>query len=154
MFSILISKNVNALHKLLQNEPVCHIITQQFMDSSCIGGHNSPDQAGRFFMENTAPVTIIRPSSRRKFLVALLGSGAILGFGSLGLAQLAQDLQVAFHTRNYPYNSGDDLVDEDFSPDLNFMGMVKVGAEDNLDAKLYIWDYQQQRMGILPTGPG
>src|SRR5260370_15349384 len=34
------------------------------------------------------------------------------------------------------------------------MGMVKVGAEDNLDAQLYIWDYQQQRMGILPTGPG
>lgn len=107
------------------------------------------EQTPRF----SPPITIVRASHRRKFLVGLLGSAAILAIGSPGLWQLAQNMQVASNTKNYPYHLGDDLVGESYSPDLNFMAMVKVGEEDNQDAKLYIWDYQQQRMTTLPTGP-
>lgn len=99
------------------------------------------------------PVKIVRTSNRRKFLVGLLGSAAILAVGSPGLWQLAQNLQVAFNTKNYPYNFGDDLVGESYSPDLNFMAMTKVRSSDDPNAKLYIWDYQQQRMTTLSTGP-
>lgn len=99
------------------------------------------------------PRRIVRPSNRRKFLVGLLGSGAILAAGSVGLFQLAQNVRVALNTKGYPYNFWDHLVGESYSSDLNFMAMIKVGEEDSPQAKLYIWDYQQQYMTTLPTGP-
>jgi WD40 repeat protein len=117
-------------------------------------------QERRFFSgldlqsEQTRPRSrIVRSSSRRKFLVGLLGSGAILALGSVGLAQMAQNVQVALNTKQYTGNFWDGLVGESYSPDLNFMAMVKVGEEDSPQAKLYIWDYQQQQMTTLPTGP-
>lgn len=96
---------------------------------------------------------IVRASNRRKFLVGLLGSGAILAVGSAGWFQLAQNVRVALNTKAYPYHIWDNLVGESYSPDLNFMAMVNVDEEDSPQAKLYIWDYQQQRMATLPTGP-
>lgn len=99
------------------------------------------------------PRRIVRRSNRRKFLVGLLGSGAILAVGSVGVFQLAQNVRVALNTKGYPFHFWDNLVGESYSSDLNFMAMVKVGEEDSPQAKLYIWDYQQQRMTTLPTGP-
>lgn len=99
-------------------------------------------------------VHIVRPSSRRKFLVGLLGGGAILAAGTPGLLQLAQNVRVAWNTKPYPYNllnNNDDLIGDSYSPDLNFMAMIKV-HDDGPAAQLYIWDYQQQRMTTLPTG--
>lgn len=98
-------------------------------------------------------VKVVRPSNRRKFLVGILGGAAVLALGGTGFGQLMQNLRVAFHTRNYPYHIWDDLVGEDFSPDLNFMSMVKVHEMDNTDANLYIWDYQRQQMTTLAAGP-
>lgn len=104
--------------------------------------------------EQTRPQSrIVRSSSRRKFLVGLLGSGAILALGSAGLAQMAQNVQVVLNTKQYTGNFWDGLVGESYSSDLNFMAMVKVGEEDSPQARLYIWDYQQQQMTTLPTGP-
>lgn len=99
-------------------------------------------------------VSIVRPSSRRKFLVGMLGGGAILAAGTPGLLQLAQSVRVAWNTKPYPYNlfnNNGDLIGESYSPDLNFMAMIKV-HDDGPDAQLSIWDYQQQRMTTLPTG--
>lgn len=99
------------------------------------------------------PSRIVRSASRRKFLVGLLGSGAILALGSVGLAQMMQNIQVALNTKQYPYTFWDDLVGESYSPDLNLMAMVKISEDDSPQANLYIWDYQQQHMITLPTGP-
>lgn len=99
-----------------------------------------------------AGVKIVRSSSRRKFLVGLLGGGAILAAGTPGLLQLMQNMRVAWNIKPYPYNllnENDDLVGDSYSPDLNFMAMTKVDS----DGQLYIWDYQLQRMITLPTGP-
>ena len=98
-------------------------------------------------------VHVVRPSSRRKFLIGLLGGSVILAAGTPGLLQLAQNVRIAWNTKSYPYNlfnNNDDLVGDSYSPDLNFMAMVKV--HDDGPAQLYIWDYQQQRMTTLPTG--
>lgn len=96
-------------------------------------------------------VKIVRPSSRRKFLVDLLGGGAILAAGTPDLQPLIQNIRVAWNTKPYPYNlfnDNDGLVGDSYSPDLNFMAMTKV--ED--DGYLSIWDYQRQCMTTLPTG--
>ncbi|MEO6893059.1 MAG: WD40 repeat domain-containing protein [Ktedonobacteraceae bacterium] len=94
-------------------------------------------------------VKIVRPSSRRKFLVGLLGSGVALALGSVGVAQLAQTLRVAFHSKDYPFDSFRDLVSRGFSPDLNFMALIGTDS----DTQLHMWDYQHQYMTTFQTGP-
>ncbi len=88
-------------------------------------------------------------TTRRKFLAGLLGSAAILGLGSPVLAQLFQNVQLAFNIRDFPYDSYQDLLSRSFSQDLNLMAMFSVKDE----SLLYIWDYQQQRMTTLPAHP-
>jgi WD40 repeat protein len=89
-------------------------------------------------------VKIVRPSNRRKFLVGLLGSAAILGLGSPALFQLEQNLQVTFEGKSFPYDSSKHGIVTCYSSDLNYIGL----GQDNGD--LSIWDYQQQRMSTLP----
>ncbi|HEU5378841.1 MAG TPA: WD40 repeat domain-containing protein [Ktedonobacteraceae bacterium] len=88
-------------------------------------------------------------TTRRKFLVGLLGSAAILGLGSPALAQLFQNVEVAFTTRDFPSDIYQNLLSISFSHDLNLMAMSSV-KDDGL---LYLWDYQQQRMTTLPAHP-
>ncbi|GHO69679.1 hypothetical protein KSC_085710 [Ktedonobacter sp. SOSP1-52] len=54
-------------------------------------------------------IKIVRPSSRRKFLTAILGSSIILGLGSPALMHLAQNVKVAFNTKGAPPNFDDDF---------------------------------------------
>lgn len=89
-------------------------------------------------------VKIVRPSTRRKFLTAILGSGLILGLGSPALVRMAQNAQVALNTKDGPPDS--DLLLDSFTTDLNFAAFVKLDH----DEQLYIWSYQQQRMLTLP----
>lgn len=91
-------------------------------------------------------VKIVRPSNRRKFLTVILGSGVILGLGVPPLVRLAQNVRVAFSAKNAPPNYSD-LELHSFSPDLNLLAMAKY----EYDGKLYIWNYQQQRMTTLPA---
>ncbi|MEO6893377.1 MAG: hypothetical protein ABI324_30700 [Ktedonobacteraceae bacterium] len=87
--------------------------------------------------------------TRRTFLVGMLGSAAILDLGSPALAQLFQNVQLAFHTRGFPGDRYQHLLSMNFSYDLNLMAMFNV-KDDGL---LYLWDYQQQRMSIFPANP-
>lgn len=92
-------------------------------------------------------IKIVRPPTRRKFLTAILGSGVILGLGSLPLIHLAQNLQVAFNAKAAP--SAADLDFYSCSADLNLAALTK----SDHDGKLYIWNYQQQRMITLSATP-
>lgn len=47
-------------------------------------------------------VQIVRPLSRRKFVVGLLGGGAILAAGTPGLQQLAQSIRVGVEYETLP----------------------------------------------------
>lgn len=94
-------------------------------------------------------VKFARFPTRRKFLAGILGSAAILGLGSPALAQLFQNVQLAFNIRNFPYDSYRNLLSMSFSYDLNLMAMSSV----KVDGLLYLWDYQQQRMSTLPANP-
>jgi hypothetical protein len=130
---------------LFREEP--ESFSQPSQEEGLLFLHNQKLQAE----QTRPPRKIVRPSNRRKFLVGLLGSSAILAAGSVGLFQLAQNVRVALNTKGYPYHFWDGLVGESYSSDLNFMAMIKVDDEDSPQAKLYIWDYQQQRMTTLPT---
>lgn len=132
----------------------CCVRSARFLFPPVPSGEQAGPEWQLSLSEQTRPTgSIVRSSSRRKFLATLVGSGVILGLGSASLRQLIQNVQVSFNTKNYPYDSFPNLVYNSFSPNFNLMALIKVGSGDDPDVGLYIWDYQLQRMTDLPAGP-
>lgn len=99
-------------------------------------------------------VKIVRPSSRRKFLTVILGSGVILGLGAPALMHMVQNFRVSFNAKDGPSNNSDHHLSYDsFSPDLNLMAMVNGGQKaSDPNIGVYIWNFQQQHRLTLPAG--
>lgn len=96
---------------------------------------------------------ILRPSTRRKFLAGPLGGGSLLAIGAVSLPQLVRNVHLGLNTRGFAHDAPYHLRGESYSPDLNWMAMINTREEDSPQARRYIWNYQQQQLTILPTGP-
>src|SRR5579859_4101430 len=107
----------------------------------------------RLFMEVEPQVKIVRPSNRRKFLVGLLAGGTALTFSGVGISTLLQNLRSISLMKKIEPDSNRSMTNW-CSPDLMLAAFTKSGQGETANAKLYIWDFTQQRVThALPTGP-
>jgi len=109
------------------------------------------DQAGEPRQNNKPSITPIHPN-RRKLLWGLLGGGAALLFGGLGVSKLAESITLAARIKDFP--SADQWAPFGWSADLTSVAIIHPAEKESAGARVSIWDYGQQRITrVLTTGP-